>query len=107
MAEKELRDELNTLSGQGRLGSHDFGLDVQRLDHVGARVGDCIRDIESNCRWFDTGLLKREVEALRTTIMEVQTIVKQGKVPTSILYTSNYGLFPVLGLRFQWYTIKT
>ena len=31
VAEKELRDELNALSGQGRLGSHDFGLDVQRL----------------------------------------------------------------------------
>ena len=80
VAEKELRDELNTLSGQGRLGSHDFGLDVQRLDHVGARVGDCIRDIESNCRWFDTGRLTREVEALGTTIKEVQTIVKQGKL---------------------------
>ena len=107
MAEKELRDELNALSGQGRLGSHDFGLDVQRLDHVGARVGDCIRDIESNCRWFDTGLLTREVEALGAAIKEVQTIVKQGKVPTSILYTSNHGLLPVLGLRIQKYTIKT
>ena len=81
VAEKELRDELNALSGQGRLGSHDFGLDVQRLDHVGARVGDCIRDIESHCRWFDTGRLRLEVEALGTTIKEVQTIVKQGKLP--------------------------
>lgn len=86
VAEKELRDELNALSGQGRLGSHDFGLDVQRLDHVGARVGDCIRDIESNCRWFDTGRLTREVEALGTTIKEVQTIVKQGKLPISIIF---------------------
>ena len=78
-AEKELRDELNALSGQNRLGSHDFGLDVQRLDHVGARVGDCIRDIESRCRWGDTGRLTREVEALGATIKQVQTIVKQGK----------------------------
>jgi len=40
-------------------------------------VGDCIRDIESHCRWFDTDRLTREVEALETTIKEVQTIVKQ------------------------------
>ena len=78
IAEKELRDELNALSGQNRLGSHDFGLDVQRLDHVSARVGECIRDIESRCRWGDTGRLMREVEALAGTIKEVQNIVQQG-----------------------------
>ena len=98
-AEKELRDELNALSGQGRLGSHDFGLDVQRLDHVGARVGDCIRDIESHYRWFDTGRLTREVEALGTTIKEVQTIVKQGEIPILILQTINHAFLLVLGLR--------
>ena len=79
VAEKELRDELNALSGQNRLGSHDFGLDVQRLDHVGARVGECIRDIEARRRWGDTGRLMREVETLGGTITKVQSIVQQGK----------------------------
>lgn len=106
VAEKELRDELNALSGQGRLGSHDFGLDVQRLDHVGARVGDCIRDIESHCRWFDTDRLTREVEALETTIKEVQTIVKQGKLPILILQTINHSSLLVISLRIQWYIKK-
>lgn len=78
VVEKELRDELNALSGQSTLGSHDFGLDVQRLDHVGARVGECIRDIESCCRWADTQRLTREIEALGATIKEVEIIVKQG-----------------------------
>lgn len=101
VTEKELRDELNALSGQGRLGSHDFGLDVQRLDHVGARIGECIRGIESHCRWFDTGRLTREVEALGATIKEVQTIVKQGKLPISILQTINHGFLVILALRIQ------
>ena len=79
VAERELRDELNTLSGQNRLGLHDFGLDIQRLDHVGARVGECIRDMESQCRWGDTGRLMREIEALGGTIKEVQSIVQRGK----------------------------
>lgn len=79
VAEKELRDELNALTRQNRIGSHDFGLDVQRLDHVGARVGECIRDIESRCKWDDTSRLSHEVEALGATIKEVQGIVKQGK----------------------------
>ena len=92
VAEKELRDELNTLSGQSRLGSHDFGLDLQRLDHVGARVGDCIRDIESCCRWGDTRRLTREVEALDATIKQVQTIVKQGMLEMPILHIQTMDL---------------
>ena len=78
--QREMRDELNTLSGQNRLGSHDFGLDIQRLDHVGARVGECIRDIESRCRWGDTGRLMREVETLGGTIKAMQSIVQRGNV---------------------------
>ncbi|KAL9951637.1 hypothetical protein ACROYT_G044339 [Oculina patagonica] len=94
VAEKELRDELNTLSGQSRLGSHDFGLDLQRLDHVGARVGECIRDIESRCRWGDTVRLTREVEALGATIKEVQKIVKQGMFEILILITNTIWICP-------------
>ena len=78
-AEKELRDELNALAERNRVGSHDFGLDVQRLDHVGARVGECVRDIESRCKWGDTGRLIHEVEALGATIKKVQEIVRQGE----------------------------
>lgn len=77
VAGEELQDKLNALSGQDRLSSHDFGLDVQRLEYAGARVGECIRDIESRCRWCDTGLLMREVEAMEITIQQVQNIVHQ------------------------------
>lgn len=78
VAERELREKLSALSAQNRVGSHDFGLDVQRLDYVSARVGECIRDIESRCRWGDTGRLLHEVEVLESTIKEVQNIVQQG-----------------------------
>ncbi|XP_022800232.1 TPR and ankyrin repeat-containing protein 1-like isoform X2 [Stylophora pistillata] len=76
-AEKELREQLNALSGQNRVGSHDFGLDVQRLDHAGARVGECVREIESHCMWGNTDRLMHEVEALGATVNEVQEIVRQ------------------------------
>ena len=79
VAAQQLRGELNALSGQSKLGSHDFGLDLQRLEHVSARVTEVIQDIESHCRWSGTIRLSRELDAFRETIQEVQSIVRQGK----------------------------